>query len=59
MITRTIEYKKAMHFLEISCKCGCTKKGVRKNFAELREVFQALSRSEQDNLLPLTLGRFF
>jgi len=42
------EYKNAMHFLEIGCKCGCSKKIPREKFAELREAFQALSRSEQD-----------
>ena len=44
------EYEKAC-FLEIGCNCGCSKKIVRENFAELREAFQALSRSEQDIFL--------
>ena len=45
------EYEKAIHFLEIGCNCGCSKKILRENFAELREMFQALSRSEQDVFL--------
>ena len=45
------EYEKAMRFLEIGCNCGCSKMIPRENFAELREAFQALSRSEQDMFL--------
>ena len=45
------EYEKAVHFLEIGCKCGCSKMIPRERFAELREAFQALSRSEQDIFL--------
>jgi DNA-directed RNA polymerase specialized sigma24 family protein len=45
------EYKKAMCFLEIGCNCGCSKMILRERFAELREAFQALSRSEQDIFL--------
>ena len=46
------EYENAMLcFLEIGCKCGCSKKIPREKFAELREAFQALSRSEQDIFL--------
>ena len=45
------EYEKAIHFLEIGCNCGCSKIILRENFAELREAFQALSRSEQDIFL--------
>ena len=41
------EYKKTTRFLEISCNCGCSKKIPREKFAELREAFQAPSRSEQ------------
>ena len=41
------EYEKAHHFLELGCNCGCS----TKVFAELREAFQALSRSEQDIFL--------
>ena len=47
----SIEYEKAMRFLEIGCKCGCSKMIPREGFAELREAFQALSRSEQDIFL--------
>ena len=42
------EYEKAIRFLEIGCNCGCSKMIPRERFAELREVFQALSRPEQD-----------
>ena len=45
------EYEKAIRFLEIGCNCGCSKKIPREKFAELREAFQALSRSEQDIFL--------
>ena len=45
------EYEKAMRFLEIGCKCGCSKIIPREKFADLREAFQALSRSEQDIFL--------
>ena len=45
------EYEKAMRFLEVGCNCGCSKIISRENFAELREAFQALSRSEQDVFL--------
>ena len=45
------EFEKARLFLEIGCNCGCSKMIPRDNFAELREAFQALSRSEQDIFL--------
>ena len=45
------EYEKAIRFLETGYNYGCSKKIPRKKFAELREVFQALSRSEQDIFL--------
>ena len=45
------EYEQAIQFLEKSCDCGCSAKVPRENFAELREAFQALSRSEQDIFL--------
>ena len=47
----SIEYEKAMRFLEMGCKCGCSKGIPKERFAELREAFQALSRSEQDIFL--------
>src|SRR6185436_17081457 len=43
--------KKTMRFLEIGCNCGCSRVIPKKTFAELREAFQALSRSEQDIFL--------
>ena len=42
------EYEKAIRFLEIGCNCDCSKMILREKFADLREAFQALSRSEQD-----------
>jgi len=45
------EYEKAIRFLEVGCNCGCSKMIPREKFAELREAFQALSRSEQDIFL--------
>ena len=45
------EYEKAIRFLEVGCNCGCSNMILRKKFAELREAFQALSRSEQDIFL--------
>ncbi|CAG8541301.1 10102_t:CDS:10 [Diversispora eburnea] len=42
------EYEKAMHFLEVGCDCDCSQMVPKEKFAELREAFQALSRSEQD-----------
>ena len=45
------EYEKAINFLKNSCNCGCSNKIPKENFAEIREAFQALSRSEQDIFL--------
>ena len=45
------EYEKAINFLEKSCKCGCSSRIPKEEFAELRESFQALSKSEQDIFL--------
>ena len=45
------EFEKAIRFLEIGCNCGCSTMIPREKFAELREAFQALSRSEQDIFL--------
>jgi len=45
------EYEKAIRFLEIGCNCGCSKMIPRERFAELREAFQALYKSEQDIFL--------
>ena len=41
------EYQKAIDFLKKGCKCGCSSRIPKENFAELRESFQALSKSEQ------------
>src|SRR6185295_19107641 len=45
------KYEKAIRFLELGCNCGCSKIIPSEGFAELREAFQALSRSEQDIFL--------
>src|SRR5687767_13782119 len=45
------EYQKAIDFLEKGCNCGCSSRIPREQFAELRESFQALSKSEQDIFL--------
>ena len=45
------EYKKALQFLEKGCHCGCSTKVPKEKFAEMREAFQALSKSEQDIFL--------
>jgi hypothetical protein len=37
--------------LERGYHCGCSTEVPKKSFAELREAFQALSRSEQDIFL--------
>ena len=53
MVDDTImnEYEKALHFLEVGCGCGCSTKLPKEQFAELREDFQALTKSEQDIFL--------
>lgn len=45
------EYEKALHFLEAGCGCGCSAKVPKEEFAELREAFQALTKTEQDVFL--------
>ena len=45
------EYEKALHFLELGCGCGCSAKVPKEEFTELREAFQALTKSEQDIFL--------
>src|SRR5918911_2507781 len=45
------EYQKAIDFLEKGCNCGCSSGIPKEQFAELRESFQALSKSEQDIFL--------
>ena len=45
------EYEKAINFLEKGCKCGCSSRIPKEQFAELRESFQALSKVEQDIFL--------
>ena len=45
------EYQKAIQFLEKGCDCGCSSRIPKEQFAELRESFQALSKTEQDIFL--------
>jgi hypothetical protein len=45
------EYQKAIDFLEKGCGCRCSSRIPKEQFAELRESFQALSKSEQDIFL--------
>jgi len=45
------EYEKAINFLQNGCNCGCSNKLPKEKFAEMREAFQALSKSEQDIFL--------
>ena len=45
------EYEKAIKFLKVGCGCGCSSKVPKEAFAEMREAFQALSKSEQDIFL--------
>jgi hypothetical protein len=50
------EYQKALHFLKQGCGCGCSSKVPKKDFAELREAFQALTKTEQDIFLMAQLN---
>ena len=45
------EYEKAIKFLKVGCGCSCSSKLPKEAFAEMREAFQALSKSEQDIFL--------
>ena len=45
------QYEQAIKFLERGCHCGCSAKVLMQGFAELREAFQSLSKSEQDAFL--------
>ena len=45
------EYEKAIEFLKVGCGCSCSSKVPKEAFAEMREAFQALSKSEQDIFL--------
>ena len=45
------EYEKALRFLGVGCRCGCSAKVPKEEFAELRESFQALTKFEQDVFL--------
>ena len=43
--------KKQLIFLEKGCNCDCSSRIPKGEFAELRESFQALTKSEQDIFL--------
>lgn len=45
------EYEKAINFLQNGCNCGCSNKFPKEKFAEMREAFQTLFKSEQDIFL--------
>src|SRR5205085_10520645 len=45
------EYEKTLYFLELGCNCGCSSKVPKEAFAEMREAFQAIFKSEQDIFL--------
>ena len=50
-MTMMTEYEKAIEFLKAGCGCSCSSKVPKEAFAEMREAFQALSKSEQDIFL--------
>ena len=45
------EYEKVIKFLKVSCSYSCSSLVPKEVFAEMREAFQALSKSEQDIFL--------
>jgi hypothetical protein len=45
------EYEKAIEFLKVGCGCSSSSRVPTEAFAEMREAFQALSKSEQDIFL--------
>ena len=49
------EYQKAIDFLEKGCKCGCSSRIPKKEFAELRESFQVFFKVKQDIFLIVQL----
>ena len=42
------EYQKAIKFLKVGYKCGCSEKLPKEKFAKRRADFQSLSKFEQD-----------
>ena len=50
-INNFTEYKKALQFLEKGCKCGCSSKLPKEEYAERRTAFQNLPKKEQDAFL--------
>ena len=50
-INNLSEYEKAINFLKNGCSCGCSNKIPKEKYAEMREAFQALSKSKQDIIL--------
>ena len=53
------EYEKAINFLKNGCNCSCSNKISKEKFAEMREAFQALSKSEQDIFLMAQLKAMY
>ena len=49
------EYEKAINFLEKGCKCGCSSRIPKEEFAELRKSFQVFSKVKQDIFLMIQL----
>ena len=49
------EYQKAIQFLEKGCKCGCSDKLPKEEFAQLRSDFQLLSKIQQDTYVMANL----
>ena len=45
------EYQKALNFLKTGCKCDCSAKLPKKEYAERRRAFQNLPKKEQDAVL--------
>jgi hypothetical protein len=55
-LSKNVEYQKAINFLKLGCKCGCSNQLPHKEFAQLRFNFQNLSKPEQDAFV---MGQLF
>src|SRR6266540_1101140 len=49
------KYEKAINFLEKGCKCGCSSRIPKEEFAELRKSFQAFFKVKQNIFLIVQL----
>ncbi len=49
------KYEKAINFLEKGCKCDCSSRILKKEFAELRKSFQAFFKVKQNIFLIVQL----